>query len=191
MDEIKKIQRRLNKNTTTPVKEKKIIKFFNFLLVVLLIGLGALIYCKQDEEGTLLKKWFNVDVSFKEMNQTIEKTLNNVFSFNKTSEDNTQVVAALDLYHNLGSNNYSTDDKTIRMLLDGEVIVSSYQDEYKYFIAVHYDNGVNALYTLVDEIRVENGKLLKNEVLGTYQGDYFGCVFKKGEQTISYNEAIK
>ena len=190
MDEIKRIQKRLNKNAT-PVKEKKIIKFFNCLLIVLLVGLGALIYCKQDENGTLLKKWFNVDVSFKEMNQTIENTLNNVFSFNKNQEDNVQSVTSLDLYHSLGSNNYSTDDKTIRMLTDGEVVVSSYQDEYKYFVAIHYDNGVNALYTLIDEIKVENGKLSKNDVIGTYQGEYFSCVFKKGEQIISYNEAIK
>ena len=40
MDEIKRIQKRLNKNAT-PVKEKKIIKFFNCLLIVLLVGLGG------------------------------------------------------------------------------------------------------------------------------------------------------
>lgn len=190
MDDIKRIQKRL-KQENTPIKEKKIIKFFNGTLVLLLVALAGLIYCKQDEDGTLLKRLFNIDVSFKEMNQTIENTLNNVFSIDKEDKNDDLTVSAIDIYHSLGSNNYSSDDKTIRMLTDGEIIVSSFQNEYKYFVAVKYSNGVSALYTLIDEITFTNTKLEKNDVIGSYTGDYFSCIFKKGDVTISYNEAIK
>ena len=80
MENVKDVQNRLKKDKT-PIKEKKILKFFNFFMVLLVILLGGLIYCKQDENGTLLKRMFNVDVSFKTMNEKIENTLNNVFSF--------------------------------------------------------------------------------------------------------------
>jgi phosphoglycerol transferase MdoB-like AlkP superfamily enzyme len=88
--------------------------------------------------------------------------------------------------------NFSTDDKTIRMLDDGEVVVCSYQYEYKYFVVVSYQNGVTALYTLIDEINIENSqKLGKNDVIGTYNNEYFNCVFKKDDKIINYHEAIK
>ena len=54
-----------------------------------------------------------------------------------------------------------------------------------------YKNGVNALYTLVDSLNVEEKvKLNQKDIIGTYEGEYFNCVFKRGNQVISYNEAI-
>ena len=64
MENVKDVQKRLKKEKT-PIKEKRILKFFNFLMVLLVLLLGSLIYCKQDENGTILKKFFNVDISFK------------------------------------------------------------------------------------------------------------------------------
>lgn len=187
MENVKDVQKRLKKEKT-PIKEKRILKFFNFLMVLLVLLLGSLIYCKQDENGAILKKFFNVDISFKNMNEKIENTLDNIFSFNKNEEIK---VSSLDLYHSLGNNNYSTDDKTIRMLMDGEVLISSYQEGYSYFVVVKYNNGVNALYTLIDECNVEIGKLNKNDVIGTYNKEYFNCIFKKNNETISYNQALE
>ena len=187
MENVKDVQKRLKKEKT-PIKEKRILKFFNFFMVLLILLLGSLIYCKQDENGTILKKFFNVDISFKNMNEKIENTLDNIFSFNKNEEIK---VSSLDLYHSLGNNNYSTDDKTIRMLMDGEVLISSYQEGYSYFVVVKYNNGVNALYTLIDECNVEIGKLNKNDVIGTYNKEYFNCIFKKNNETISYNQALE
>lgn len=187
MENVKDVQNRLKKDKT-PIKEKKILKFFNFFMVLLVLLLGGLIYCKQDENGTLLKRMFNVDVSFKTMNEKIENTLNNVFSFNKEEDIK---VSSLDLYHSLGNNNYSTDDKTIRMLSDGEILIASYQDGYSYFVVVKYDNGVNALYTLIDECNIEVGKLNKNDVIGSYNNEYFNCIFKKNNETITYQQAIE
>ena len=187
MENVKDVQNRLKKDKT-PIKEKKILKFFNFFMVLLVLLLGGLIYCKQDENGTLLKRMFNVDVSFKTMNEKIENTLNNVFSFNKEEDIK---VSSLDLYHSLGNNNYSTDDKTIRMLSDGEILIASYQEGYSYFVVVKYDNGVNALYTLIDECNIEVGKLNKNDVIGSYNNEYFNCIFKKNNETITYQQAIE
>ena len=75
--------------------------------------------------------------------------------------------------------------------MDGEVLISSYQEGYSYFVVVKYNNGVNALYTLIDECDVEIGKLNKNDVIGTYNKEYFNCIFKKNNETISYNQALE
>lgn len=189
MEEIERIRKRLNQERNV-VKENSLLKFFNIVFAFLLVGLGALIYCKQDEDGVLLKKIFNVDVSFKTFNESVENTLNNVFRINDV-ENNEQIVSYQDLYYSLGSNKYSTDDKVIRMLSNGKVSVSSYQNEYKYFVVIEYDNGVSALYTLIDEISFDNKEMKENDVIGSYVGDYFNCVFKKGEKVISYNEVFK
>lgn len=188
MESVEEIRKRLN-NENGVVKEKKIIKFFNFFLVLCSLALGALIYCKYDENGTFFKNVFNVDVSFKELNSNINNALNNLFKIENEEEI---LVSMIDIYHDLGNNNFSTDDKTIRMLDDGEVVVCSYQYEYKYFVVVSYQNGVTALYTLIDEINIENSqKLGKNDVIGTYNNEYFNCVFKKDDKIINYHEAIK
>ena len=189
MESVEEIRKRLNKDNE-PVKENKIIRFFNVLLVLCSLCLCGLIYCKHDENGELIKNLFNVEVSFKQFNYDIQTALNNLFKIEDNEEENL-MVSTQDLYHNLGNNNYTTDDKTIPMLTSGTIMVSSFQEEYKYFVVVSYDNGVNALYTLVDSLNVEEKvKLNQKDIIGTYDGEYFNCVFKRGNQVISYNEAI-
>lgn len=189
MDRIDEIKNRINKKERS--KEHKIIKFFNVILALLLVALGGLIYCKEDENGTLLKRFFNIDVSFVEMNDKITSTLNKVFKIEE-SEEEIKTVSSLDLYHFLGNNKYSTDDKTIKALTDGEIIASSFQNDYKYFVAIRYSNGVSALYTYIDEINVEGlSKIEKNALIGSYSGDSFNCIFRKDNKTISYSDAIK
>lgn len=189
MDDLRKIKKRINKENA-PVRERRLLRFFNGALALLLIGIGCLIYCKEDEDGKLLKKWFNIDVSFRDMNEKIQGTLNQIFYF-KDASAGEQSVAGLDLYHSLGNNNYSTDDGSVRALRDGNVIASSYQNEKKYFVAIEYDNRVRALYTMISECALKSGdSLKKNDVIGTYDGEYFNCIFKKDEKTISYGDVL-
>ena len=87
---------------------------------------------------------------------------------------------------------YITSDKTIPTINNGTIKACSYQDDYKYFVVVEYENNVTALYTLIDEIKVKTDDvLLANNVIGTYEGSYFQCIFKKNNEIISYNEALK
>lgn len=186
MESVEEIKRRLNKEN---VKEGKIIVFFNVILVMCLICLCGLIYCKNDENGLLIKKLFGVDVSFKQFNENINTAINNLFKIEQENSEDDKLVSKIDIYHNLGNNNYSTDDKVVRMLDNGKVVISSYQNDYKYFIVIAYENNVNAIYTFIDETTLSvNSELNSNDVIGVYNGDYFNCVLKKGESIISYNE---
>ena len=77
------------------------------------------------------------------------------------------------------------------MINDGKVVSVNYHSNYKYFIVIQYVNGVVGMYTLIDETTISvNQELTKNEIIGNYEGDYFNCVFKKGQLIIDYKDAI-
>ena len=67
-----------------------------------------------------------------------------------------------------------------------------YQNEYKYFIVVQYINGVIAMYTQIDETSLLMDQVLKvNDVIGLYAGESFNCIFKIGNEIVSFNDAFK
>ncbi len=190
MENVEEIKRRMNKEKK--VKEHRIMKFFNVIFILMIITLGGLIYCKSDEDGKLIKQIFNQDVSFKELNQTIDNYLNKIFFFKEDNHQSTMNVSGINLYQSLGNNMYITSDKTIPTINNGTIKACSYQDDYKYFVVVEYENNVTALYTLIDDIKVKTDDvLLANNVIGIYEGSYFQCIFKKNNEIISYNEALK
>ena len=192
MEDIELIRSRIN-NRPLPVKEKKIIKVFNAFLVILLIGIGSLMYFKYDENGTIIKKIFGIDVSFKAINQNVELFINETLNIKSDLQENeVQNVTLDDPYINMGENNYATASKSILALKDGKVITRSYQNEYQYFIAIEYENNTKALYTHVDEVNVEVGDNIKtNQIIGKYLGDTFNCVFTENDIVITYEEFIK
>jgi len=188
MNEVNKIRKRIKKNEN-PKKEKILLKIFNCFLVFIAIGMLTLIYCKQDEQGMLLKTLFNVDVSFTEFNNNIENAINDLF---KIESENEQTVNQVNYYNSIGNNRFCTDDKTVKMLHDGEVFALSSQEDYQYIVGVNYKNGVKALYTYIDEVNISLGDVIqKDSIIGTYKGDYFTCVFKIGDEIIEYNEVIQ
>lgn len=192
MENVDEIKRRMSSEKN--VKEHHIIKFFNVIFVFCIIALGGLIYCKSDENGTLIKKIFHQDVNFKEFNNTIDEYIGKLFFIEKGENDpvSQTPVTSVDLYQSLGNNCYTSVDKTIRAINNGKVLSSSYQEEYQYFIVVEYDNEVKALYTLVSEIKVKiNDVITPNQVIGDYQGDYFQCVFTYKDEVIDYQQALR
>lgn len=189
MENIKEIKKRINGKDK--VKENRLIKFFNFFFAMMIILLGGLIYCKTDENGALFEKIFHRKISFKDFNQTIDNYLSKLFFFNKQTQNDIE-VGGMDIYQSLGNNMYTTTDKTIRAIREGEVLSKSYQDEYRYFVVVKYDNNVKALYTLIDQVDVElNQTFSSNQIIGSYEGSYFQCIFTKEDKVISYQDAIK
>lgn len=188
MNEVNKIRNRIKKHEN-PRKVNILLRVFNCFLVLLVLGVMSLIYCKQDENGTMLKNLFNIDVSFVEMNEKIESVINNIF---KIESSNDKPVSQTNYYNSLGNNKYCTDDGTVKMLANGEVFALSYQEEYKNIVGINYKNGVKALYTFIDEVTLSVGDiLLKEEIIGCYRGESFTCVFKYNDSLIDYNEVIQ
>ena len=197
MNEIEQIRSRINSESNrinAPIKEKRILKFFNIIFCLLLIVMGALIYCKVDENATLFNSLFKTNISFVDMNQTIRSYIDKLFFLKNdvNEEDNQEMVSNEIMYIEIGNNKYQTSDQNIQMIKNGEIISMSYQNEYEYFVVIDYEDNITALYTFIDEVNVSVGQTLsKNDILGSYEGEYFNCIFKKGEQIITYNEATK
>lgn len=194
MEEIDRIRARIQSDQKetdkVPVKEKGILRVFNVALLLVLLGVCTLIYCKADEDATVFNQLFHTEVSFREMNAAIRGCIDRLF-FRGGEEQTQQTVGAQVEYVSLGNNRYSSADGTIRMLRGGTLVTASYQNEYEYFLVVQYENQVSALYTLVSEVSAEAGSALKqNDVLGAYAGEYFNCIFKKGDNILSYSDAI-
>lgn len=188
MDKIEKIRNRIN-----GIEEKETNNIFltigNIFLIVCLVGVGALTYFKVDEDASLINNVFDTDISFKEVNNVIKGALNEIFNID--NENNDVVVSSEQQYISVGNNNYKTDDNRVHMLLDGIVTYVNYQNEYKYFVIVSYINGVDALYTYVDNCELKiNDRLSMDETIGNYEGEYFNCIFKKGDKIITYNDAF-
>ena len=114
---------------------------------------------------------------------------NNIF---KIDDKEDQPVSQVNLYNSLGNNKYCTEDKTIKMLDEGEVFALSYEETYQNIVGINYRNGVKALYTYVDEVNVSIGESLNKEcIIGSYEGESFTCVFKYNDDLIDYNEVIQ
>ena len=178
MDKIEKIRNRINNKEDTKVKKNKLLSFVNFCLLLSFLGVGALTYCKVDEDATIVNGIFKTDISFAEMNNNIDEYLDKIFN-RKDVEDET--VSFENEYIDIGNNNYQTDDKVVNMIHNGKVISVNFHNDYKYFIVVQYENGVVGMYTRIDETTVcIDQKLNKNDIIGTYLGESFNCIFKKG-----------
>ena len=188
MDKIEKIRNRINNKEVNKTKKSKLLSFVNCCLFLSFLGVGILTYCKVDENATLVNGMFDTDFSFVEMNNSIDTFLDNLFN-NKEIEE--EVVSFENEYRDIGNNNYQTDDKVVNMIHDGKVVSVNYHTEYKYFIVIQYENGVVGMYTHIDETTIcVDQKLNKNEIIGTYQGEFFNCIFKKGQDVIKYSDAI-
>ena len=188
MDKIEKIRNRINKKDVQKPKKNKLLSFTNFCLFLAFLGVGTLTYCKVDENATLFNNLFKTDFSFVEMNDNIDEYLDHLF--NKNQKDD-ELVSFENEYIDVGNNNYQTKDKVVNMINDGKVVSLNYHSNYKYFIVIQYVNGVVGMYTLIDETTISvNQELTKNEIIGNYEGDYFNCVFKKGQLIIDYKDAI-
>ena len=175
MDKIEKIRNRIN-NVDQKEENNVFLTIGNVVMVICLIGVSGLTYCKIDENATFINSIFQSDISFKEMNDFIKGTLNSLFNI---KGEVSEIVSFENEYISVGNNNYITTDNVVNGLSDGKVILINYQNDYKYFIVVQYINGVVALYTQIDDTSLMINQILKiNDVIGIYNGEYFNCIFK-------------
>ncbi len=182
MDEIEEIQKRMEKGETKKAKRSTAYKIMMSFLIVLALALGFLIYARVDENGSVLNNIFHSNISFTSFNAKINRFLDNMFRFNlKDNQDDLPVG---------GSVTYeASEDQSVRMLKRGVVSYMETKNQES-FVMITYENGVVAsYYELFDPIVKTLDQLKAGDVIASYETK-FKVLFQKGNQLISYEEAL-
>ena len=187
MNDIERLRKKINGTK----KRHKILTFLESILILFAITLSFLIYAKNDENGFFLQKYFNVNISFKSLNDkigfAISKMLSNFNIFNK--EEDSKKVSTSIYYQKQDNNYYSYSSLEVPMLFDGKVL-SILNVDNKYSVNVYYSNGVNACYyELTSNYTKKEDLLSKGDYIGTYE-EKFKVIFAKNDQIITYEEAL-
>ena len=189
MDEIEEIQKRMEKGETKKAKRSTAYKIMMSFLIVLALALGFLIYARVDENGSVLNNIFHSNISFTSFNAKINRFLDNMFRFNlKDNQDDLPVGGSV-TYGALEDNYYRSEDQSVRMLKRGVVSYMETKNQES-FVMITYENGVVAsYYELFDPIVKTLDQLKAGDVIASYETK-FKVLFQKGNQLISYEEAL-
>lgn len=189
MDEIEEIQKRMEKGETQKAKRSTAYKIMMSFLIVLALALGFLIYARVDENGSFLNNIFHSNISFTSFNAKINRFLDNMFRFNlKDNQDDLPVGGSV-TYEALEDNYYRSEDQSVRMLKRGVVSYMETKNQES-FVMITYENGVVAsYYELFDPIVKALDQLKAGDVIASYETK-FKVLFQKGNQLISYEEAL-
>lgn len=174
-------------------KRSKILSLFEFLLIVIALLLGFLIYARNDEDGKLFSSFFKIDISFKEMNEDIDlalaKMISNFNIFKDTNNDQEEMVDMTYSYQKEDKNYYQTSDHLIPMLKDGQILkIEENEDDYN--ITLKYQGKILACYYEIKDIYVKTGDILsKGDILGSYD-EHFKVLFTQDGTSLDYEEVL-
>ncbi len=191
MEELTAIRRRLMQKEKK--KRSKILSFFEFLLIVIALLLGFLIYARNDEDGKLFSSFLKIDVSFKKMNEDIDfalaKMISNFNIFKDTNNNQEEMVDIIYSYQKEDKNYYQTSDHLIPMLKDGQILkIEENEDDYN--ITLKYQGKILACYYEIKDIYVKTGDILsKGDILGSYD-EHFKVLFTQDGTSLDYEEVL-
>jgi len=189
MEELEEIQKRMEKGNEKKEKRSLAYKIMMSFLLVFALSLGFLIYARIDENGSVLNQIFHTNVNFTSFNTKINRFLDNMFRFNLRNNQNDTPVSGTLSYEPLENNYYRSEDQSVKMLKRGVV---SYVDtkNQESFVMITYENGVVAsYYELIDPMVKTLDQLNAGDVIASYE-EQFKVLFQKGNQLISYEEAL-
>ncbi len=173
-------------------KTHKILRIIEVFFIILIFVLSFMIYADKDEDGKFFKKYFNIDISFKDFNDKVGLFMSNMLAnFNIFIKDEPSIkeVDASIYYQKLGNNYFAYESQEIPMLFYGKIL-SVEESLNSYNVNVYYKNGINACYYEVINSHVKKGDLLnKGDSLGTYE-EKFKAIFAKDNKIISYEEVL-
>lgn len=188
MNEYEEIKRKIEGKN----KKSKLLSIFEMVFVICILILSFLIYAKNDESGSMLQKYFNVNVSFKDLNNKIGLSLSKIFSnlnIFDVEEKEDKKVSQTKYYQSIGDNYYTYETNEVVMLNYGKILNITTEDSF-YAVNVYYSTGINACYYELSNISVKKGDLLnKSEIIGTYE-EKFKVIFAKSSKIITYEEAL-
>ena len=183
MDEIKQVEKAINK---VEKKRKSHRKLYVISVTALLLVAGfmsLLIYGKSNPDA----KVFGFNIS--ELSKNFDSFVGNIFSPNLKEKDNDQTVGTTVKYEYLGNNFYQTEDKSVMALYDGVISSVSMQDGY-YSLVVSQKNGITSQYFLLNEVMVKaNDAVKQGDKIASYD-EKFKATFYKGDRMIKYEEAL-
>lgn len=183
MNEYQRIKKRIEK------KKNPFLKISTIFFALISLAIGFLIYAKNDENGSFLKKHFSLNISFEKMNNEISLFLSSLLAkFNIfTNKDSNDIKVNNEInYQKIDDYYYKTSSNKIEMLDNGKILNVKQDDDY--IINVYYQNGVCASYYNLIEINVSKDDYLnKGDIIGYYE-DKFKVLFSKDHELISYEE---
>ena len=189
MEELEEIQRRMENPTENKKKRSLTYKIMMSMMLIIVLALGFLIYARVDENGSFLNRIFHTEFNFTQLNTKVNRFLDNMFRFNLKDDTDELPVSGSIQYEALENNYYRTEDQSVRMLKRGVVSYIETKDNQS-FIMITYENGVVAsYYELFDPIVKTLDQLKAGDVIASYETK-FKVLFQKGNQLISYEEAL-
>lgn len=187
MDDIETIKKRIE-NTT--YKKGSLYKIMMTILLVAALGIGFLIYARNDPEATVLNSVFGSSLNFHYLNENVDKTLDRMFNFNIVDNNDKDLpVSGSVNYISLGDDLYKCEDMQVKMLKKG-IVSYIEKDTNSYFVVISYQNSIKASYFFLESLLVKVGdELKKGDTFANYENN-FKVIFTKNNKKITYEEVF-
>lgn len=180
----------LNNECLFENKRNKALSFLSSLCVLLSITLSFLIYAKNDENGSWLKKNFGIELSFSKVNSIMSKYTDYLLDFNIFKKDNDLAVAYVPSYYSLGDNLYESNSNEITSIGDGTVIfVGEYENEK--VVIIQHDLGYSATYSGLEDVLVKKYDRVDDKDSIGVSFKSIKIEFEKGFGTLTYEEVVE
>lgn len=166
-------------------KNKRLLRFLTIIFSFLLLIISSLIYMKKDENATLLKKYFNVDMDFSSINLKIDSLVGSLFSF--LPRENASLVNSNIIYLKSDEKDYYfTENNQIPALENGIIYYVGEEENGTYSVLIDYGDNLYAAYYQVIDVKVKTyDQIKKGDYFCSYLNE-FKVLFKKDGKLIDY-----
>lgn len=171
-------------------KKSKGLSFLSSLCILLSITLSFLIYAKNDENGSWLKKNFGIELSFSKVNSVMAKYSDYLLDFNIFKNEDDVLVAYVPSYQSLGNNLYEPNSNEITSIGDGTVVFVG-DNENEKVVIIQHDLGYSATYIGLDDVLVKKYDRVDDKDSIGISFDSIKIKFEKENDTLTYEEVLE
>lgn len=176
-------KRKMESTNQKVLTDKQFNRLYRFALSTMCLCitiLGVASYAKQNPE---VQSYLKENINFSKVGQWFDANVLTMIPFFDTKDSKS--VSGSVLYDDLGNHFYKSDDMKLNAINSG--IVTSIQGNQ---VIVSQDNGIQVTYGNLAEIKVGlYDHVSRGELLGMYDTK-FSMQFSKGEESVSYEEAL-
>ena len=197
MEEYKSVQKYLEKNKQTTLKNKST---FSILNKILLSGIILLIVLCTTKVNNNFKNWIQKNVyqtnfSFASLNKTYEKYFGSVFPIPEidttTPVFNEQLTYSKEEAYKEGVKLTVTDNYLVPVIESGIVVFMGNKDNYGNVIIVQQVNGIDVWYVGVENSNIKIYDYIeKGSLLGEATNNEIYLYYQKGGEFLNYKEYL-
>ncbi len=159
------------------------------LLGILAVCLSVLIYTKDNNRASNFNDKLGININFGKVNSNIASFIDETvgLDFLKiTYKNDDKEVANINSYLSKGNDLYETGNGKIIALGEGTVTFLS-ADKTGYTMVIQYDKGINATYSLLSEVLIQNmDRVDEDDIVASSTS--FKVIFEKNGKQIRYEE---